>query len=524
MQISTGLVDPAPDRVFARLTSARLIALLTVAALGIRIIGLDLRPLWLDEAYSAWFAARGWRELWTSVPTYETHPPFYYSLLKLWSEIAGDSAVALRSFSVLLGLLTIPVVAAIVAEQERPSPSSRPMLRAAIAMFLCAFSPTLVFIDQEARPYALMTLAFAIAIFGIIRLLGEFRAGGAGTIGSWAILAIGAEVTLWSHALGALYALALALALAPAWLARPVDRARLKRGTAAAAIVLLAYIPCLLMILGRASGWERAGFDWRGGMPLRLLQIYSVPLTPLTLSGAIAVATMTFLGWQAILTGVRTPRNSPDRALILLWLVPPALVIVISLTWMPIFVPRTLSASLVPAWLAMAGALARSELRIARIATGGALVAMLVPISVQVARQPPLERWNDVSAYLSAHVAKGDQVWLYPNDSALPLSAASPNAIYAVRAIPADYPATDFNGPSRSGSPAVPSLTREQAKRLANSPEVRRIPTIWLVTRQSAIFDPDGDLPRSLLLHRHPGKLREWGYIAVRPYYAAASR
>src|SRR5690349_12330454 len=67
----------------ALLTLAEAAALVMIIALGVRAIGLSARPLWLDEAYSAWFSSRSWDYLWTVVPTYEPHPPFYYSVLKL---------------------------------------------------------------------------------------------------------------------------------------------------------------------------------------------------------------------------------------------------------------------------------------------------------------------------------------------------------------------------------------------------------------------------------------------------------
>ena len=42
---------------------------------------------------------------------------------------------------------------------------------------------------------------------------------------------------------------------------------------------------------------------------------------------------------------------------------------------------------------------------------------------------------------------------------------------------------------------------------------------IWLVTRQSGIFDPDGDMPAALARVRRPGPAQSWGYISVQPYY-----
>jgi predicted membrane-bound mannosyltransferase len=90
--------QPLLARVGWRATPLTVAAAAVLLALAVRLNGIALRPLWLDEAYSAWFSTRSWDYLWTAVPTYEPHPPFYYSLLKLWRGLAGGGAVALRSF------------------------------------------------------------------------------------------------------------------------------------------------------------------------------------------------------------------------------------------------------------------------------------------------------------------------------------------------------------------------------------------------------------------------------------------
>ena len=105
-----------------RVTPLRLVIGLTLLAVAVRLVHIGSRPLWLDEAYSAWFASRSWHYLWTAVPTYEPHPPFYYSVLKLWEAIAGDSPVALRALSLLLSAATVPVVMAAAREFDRQRP------------------------------------------------------------------------------------------------------------------------------------------------------------------------------------------------------------------------------------------------------------------------------------------------------------------------------------------------------------------------------------------------------------------
>ena len=138
------------------LTPLRLAAALTFLALALRLINLDGRPLWLDEAFSAWFSDHSWHYLWTVLPTYEAHPPFYYSLLKLWRSLFGDGATALRSLSVLFSTLTVPVVMAAALEQERAGPDRPSHACASGLPVSCgACSPMLMFIGQEARPYPL---------------------------------------------------------------------------------------------------------------------------------------------------------------------------------------------------------------------------------------------------------------------------------------------------------------------------------------------------------------------------------
>lgn len=501
-------------RVTWRVSPWRLIGGLMIVALALRVLGGIGRPLWLDEAYSAWFSARSWHVLWTDVPTYEPHPPFYYSLLKLWRAIAGDGALALRSFSWLFAVAVIPVIVGAANEIERQRPSGRPLLRSGLAACLMAVSPMLVLMGAEARPYPLLIFAYALAMLGVLRLMREFRTG-PGAPGSWLMLVGGTELGLWAHGLGLIYAACIAFALAPAWLQRP-DRARLLRGALAAVLVLLLYLPCLLMMARRAGDWGTGWLSWEPSMTLQLLGLYAVPVEVLNVSSAIAALIMVLLAKRAIQFALQDKGWTADRAILLLWWGPPLLAILISSLAMSIFLPRTLTPTLVPAYLAVAGAVARSPSARERFALSAALAITILPAALQVALRPATEPWDEVSAYLRAHVRLGDQLWLYPNDSELPLREAGSRL--QMRGIPGDYPATTFKGPIRAGSPAVVSLTARQANQVAGDPRLREVPTIWLVTRQSGIFDPAGDVPRALGRSRSAGVEQRWEAISVRPY------
>ena len=116
----------------------------------------------------------------------------------------------------------------------------------------------------------------------------------------WLTLAGATELVLWSHGLGVLYGIGLALAVAPAWLASPKARAQIVRGVIAAAMVALLYAPCLVMIASRAGDWGTNWLGWEPSMLLQLLVLYSVPTEALTVGSAVAALAMILLIKRAI--------------------------------------------------------------------------------------------------------------------------------------------------------------------------------------------------------------------------------
>jgi uncharacterized membrane protein len=520
MNSATASLAPSGGiRANVKVTPLRLVAALTFLALALRVIDVASRPMWLDEAFTAWFTGRSFHYLWHVLPTYEAHPPLYYSILKLWRFVVGGSALALRSLSILFGLLAVPVVMAAAREQERQSPTGRPLLRAGLAGFLVACAPMLVFVGQEARPYPLLVLAYALAILGLLRLLREFRDGGAGSWASWLLFGAGSELTLWAHSLGLLYASCLALALALPWLSAPLSRPRLIRGAAVGAGVVLAYLPCLLLVMSRAQDWGTNWLHWQPDMLLQLTVLYTVPVETLTVGSAVAALAMVLLIKRALASTYASEGWNADRALLLLWLGPPMLAALISALFIPVFLARTLSGTLIPLYLMIGGAIAQSDSARERRLIAAAICITLLPSAIAAAMRPSSERWDLAASYLARNVSASDEVWLYPADSALPIAATGRHIQGKLRPIPEPFPTLGFKGPIRAGWPAVVSLTPAQAQTFARDPRVRDVPVIWLVTRQSAVFDPHNDVPAALRRVRRAGSVERWGYIDVTPYY-----
>lgn len=502
-----------------RLPMMHLTIALTLMALVVRGVGISLRPFWLDEAFSDWFSQQSFRYLWTVLPTYEAHPPLYYSLLKLWRHVFGGDPVAVRSLSLLFSVLTVPLIMTIAREQEREASTGQALLRAGVAGFLTACAPMLVYVGQEARPYPMLAFAYGSAILGVTRLARQFRSGEAGSWKGWLLLGLATELTLWSHSLGLLYTVCLALSLLPFMLVRPFSGARWMRASVTGALVLAIYLPCLALVMKRAHDWGTNWLHWDPSMLLQLLVLYTVPVEALTIGSAIAALAMALLIKRALASTYISKGWSSDRLLLLLWLGPPLLAALISALFVPVFLARTLTGTLVPLYLLIAGTIARSDSLQERRWIPAAICITLLPTAIVISIRPPSEQWDRVADALQANVRQNDQIWFYPADSALPLGSLHRAFKGLKRPIPEPFPTLNFEGPIRAGWPATVSLTPAQAAGFANDPTLKTVPVIWLVTRQREIFDPDSDLPKALAHVRRAGLKQEWGYIGIQPYY-----
>jgi hypothetical protein len=392
------------------------------------------------------------------------------------------------------------------------------MLRAAIAGFLVASAPMFMMLDQEARPYPLLIFAYAVAVLGVLRLFREFQENAPGSWLSWLVLATGTELSLWAHGLGILYAVSTALTLAPAWLKVPINRDRIMRGISVALVVALLYLPCLWIVVARAGDWGSGWLSLQTDALLQFLQLYLVPIEKPLIVSAIAAIILLLLIKRAVQSPFRIRGWTAEKAILVLWWTPPIAAIAMSVLFEPVFLPRTLAASLIPAYLALSGAAATIDGGRERKAICAMLCAALLALSFLVGVRPASEEWVKVGDYLNSHVGTSDQVWLYPSDSALPLQEAGAN-MARVHGIPGDFPNIGFKGPIRAGSPAVVSLTHDQADLTARDRRYANVPVIWLVTRQAEIFDPANDLSGALGRVRRPGTALRWRFTTVQPYY-----
>ncbi|NOZ29914.1 MAG: hypothetical protein GXP39_17940 [Chloroflexi bacterium] len=212
------------------------VLLLTLAGLALRVIRIGFQPLWWDEGYSVWFATHSLPQM-AALTARDIHPPLYYALLHVWIALWGPDPIALRSMSILLGALIIPIAYLVGRELAGP--------RAGLwATAIVAFSPLHVYYSQEVRMYGLVAALGLGATYCAARILGLTRSGDAPPARStwigYILLALAALYTQYYAAM-----LPLGFTLYALWHWRHYPR-RLVRWLGAQIVIALAYLPWVL--------------------------------------------------------------------------------------------------------------------------------------------------------------------------------------------------------------------------------------------------------------------------------------
>ncbi|MBO9378491.1 hypothetical protein GG804_17120 [Sphingomonas histidinilytica] len=488
MAIQSGMAGPVWHK-RAPMTAAKLprpalflaAALIAGFALWARAWNLGAEPMWLDEGYSAYAAAQGWDFLWNIVPRYETHPPFYYSLLRAWTLVAGDGLLAHRMLGLLCGLATLPVAALAAARLARIAGVDRARVALAAAALVAA-SPVLVWMTREIRPYPLMILAYAgatLALLAIAERRAEGRPLAGAAFAGW--LGCG-TLMLWLHNLGPLYAGAMGLALLCIVRVRTMTRADWLWFVGGHVLAIALWLPALLILLDQAPEWVKATWLKFSTVDLwrRATYMFTGPRDDIRAAAAILALCGAALLW-------RIRRRDLLAALLILALLPVGVSLVVSAQITPVFIIRTMTALAVPALLLMALGIAWGWRRFGWLLPVGALAWMLVgQVGIDIESRGHVRRdWYEAVAWLAPRFQPGDVVLAYPNEGALPFDRAVRDRRLAMPSRPIPTPVPSLDPPPGSwyvsGSRGVPSLDRAHLRAIAEAPATRTVPTVWLL-------------------------------------------
>ncbi|CAN7238566.1 glycosyltransferase family 39 protein [Rhizobium sp. LjRoot254] len=465
-----------------------IVALILFVALAFRLPGLDSRSLWIDELYSEWFSSRSFTELWRDVPLYETHPPIYYILLKLWTLIFGNSELGLRSLSLVASLATILLVAV----------SGRLVKADWLGNMVSLLGAALLAVNyanireaQNARPYSLLTLLFMVAIVAALVLVARVQRDpkAAGKTGGWMapglILGLTVGCTLWFHntslfvAVGIWSGLALSLIVTPAEL-------RLRNFAiffGAGVLTLLAWAPYAPIFIQQSRTFMGLGF-W---LEPKTRDLYS--------------AWMLFIGdsWPALLLSIallalglfRLARSGPAIALLVaaILLIPLYAVLAVSFSLKPVYLQR-LFVWMIPLGLLVIalGIVTATRWQWPRLLLALIVIALAVTRSVDE-NGKPIDDWKGIVAEIARNARPGDVVIAAPAEGIIAVdyyARRQPN-FPPVVCVPGCYPQRNLPRPygSNFGAPKLILADGEIVEQA-----LKTHGRVWLVQVSVTLYDP----------------------------------
>ncbi|MEE8390757.1 MAG: glycosyltransferase family 39 protein [Anaerolineae bacterium] len=259
--------------------------------------------------------------------------PLYFFLLRGWIAVAGTSEYAMRFFSLVFGVLAVPLIYVLGRHLfDRQT--------GLFAALLVTVSPYLTWYSQEVKMYALVLALALLAIYGLRRAVegGDWR--------WWAVQIVATSLAFYSHILAALL-IPVQIMLYFAWW--PQARKQWVGALISLSCLTLPYLPLALWQAPQVFRARETGF-----FPYTLSEMVKILLNGWSLG-------MLSRGWPwgTVLTGalavwglVGTLFLSPtvreglgwgrNRFALICWLVLPLLAVRFISLWQPLFTDRYL--------------------------------------------------------------------------------------------------------------------------------------------------------------------------------------
>jgi 4-amino-4-deoxy-L-arabinose transferase-like glycosyltransferase len=398
---------------------AALMLIAFLVGLGLRLLCLGCKSLWLDEAISVKAASATLAALWAGKVDPQ-HPPLYYMLLHYWIRL-GTSEFTLRLSSALAGAAHIPVVYVLARRLASTSV-------AISASWLAALSPLLVWYSQELRNYSFLTLLALLIGVVVVNLCTQPRAGW------WLLLVASMTAALYMHHIAVVLLPAQALLVIVLRMQRRLQRTGVLLWLAAFPATLLLYWPWLRQ--PAATAFWRAPLTGGPDPVVRIAQFLGLPaglaialgasLVLAGMCGAILLAYI-YLGQDA--ERLERWRRGPGLRVALFVLMLAATVITV--------IPRvyTIKKAVVTIWpyglilIAWFWPWQAACRRALALLLAASLAGAVINVAVV-----PKDQWRDAVRYLEENKRPDDGLWLQPYYSIVPFN------YYAHGALPAGKP------------------------------------------------------------------------------------
>jgi mannosyltransferase len=418
------------------------IVLLTCVAFGVRAVSIDAQSLWRDEVDALCYAyefpylvvqtlsPQATRDLVTpcACPSLPVAPgqapeesalrrlvqtlggmirqngPLYFFLLRGWIAATGTSAYAMRFFSLVLGVLCVPLSYALGCRLfDRPT--------GLLAALLVTTSPYLTWYSHEVKMYTLVTALALLAIYGLRRAV-----EGDGWHW-WAVHVVATSLAFYAHILAALLIPVQFLIYFVWW---PRARQQWTGALVSLACLTLPYLPLALWQAESVLRTRDTGF-----YPYTLGQMAQILLNGWSLGilgqgwprGAILTGSLAAWGVLSFLSSPpeRRQEDVRNRLTLVCWLIVPLLAVWLISQRQPLFTDRYFIWASPPFYLLTALGLAS----VARFGTGGrGLIALLVIITLtfyipnlrQQITEPIKSDFRAAVAYVAERYAPGELI------------------------------------------------------------------------------------------------------------------
>jgi mannosyltransferase len=176
----------------------------TIVGAALRLHLLSGRSIWIDEGASISFATLPWPSFLRTLWGYQGNMALYYFVLRPWIRL-GDSEFAVRSLSVLFGVLTIPAIYFLGTRLFDRATG----LTAAALLSVHSFH---IHWSQEARGYSLLTLLLVVAAYFLVCALESTERKE--YWGYWIAFTISAALSFYAHIFAVFVLAAFALSIA----------------------------------------------------------------------------------------------------------------------------------------------------------------------------------------------------------------------------------------------------------------------------------------------------------------------
>lgn len=493
-----------------------------VLAVGVRFFGIASESIWIDEAASWGFSRLSLAELWGSVPTYEPHPPLYYTLLKSWSMLAGTSEAGLRSLSALAGVGTVFlafVAGRIALEDEKGA------WVALCGAAIVALHPVQIHFSNEARSYALQVFGVAMSLVAVCWWVKNpealavapsrlFSASKPGHRTAIALFVGGAALAFWMHHTGILLVGSVLAVGGIFIIAAAADRQRTTINLALLGLVVIVlWLPCGYYLLQTIGALEGSGhirppslhtlgfsFDYLFGPGLTTFM--DSPTTDYLAAGCMGLFALAGIAALA-----RRAQTSVAVLLAVAAGLPVVLAILVSHGVTPAFAERSLVWVQIPYALLIAASTLWFTRRAMQSAGLAALVAWFAVASPIERSRLPKEPWREIVDVLEKEAGPDDLVMAWYDYAQVPMAYYDVARRVKARRLKLWKSGGEYPTMSAAISHLDRLSTEEVLARVSESLDVKG--TIWVVTFSSVTSPVVVGMHQQLGALRGPPILRE---------------